>query len=189
MRAYKAFEPGIVATRGAGRYQYSIGTNVTEKAHCTRDGFHCAENPLDCLNYYSWDGKNEFWIVEAAGDIDEDGGDSKISCTELTLVRRMDLKRFVLEALLYMLRHPEREVNSRVHRNEGRASNGWCIVRGKNPRAAGEKTGDVLLYVIEDEKGDIVDYRRETVDGEWMKPNKFYGYRELNDMEQGGTQK
>ena len=29
-----------------------MGLNITDKANCRANGFHCAENPLDCLSYY-----------------------------------------------------------------------------------------------------------------------------------------
>lgn len=45
MIAYKAFGNGLIC-RG---YQFVIGLNRTDKANCRKDGFHCAENPLDCL--------------------------------------------------------------------------------------------------------------------------------------------
>ena len=49
MIAYKGFGPGLVC-RG---YQFVMGLNQTEKADCRQNGFHCAEDPLDCLTYYS----------------------------------------------------------------------------------------------------------------------------------------
>ena len=73
MLACKGFEPGLVATHGSGEYKYHPGLNTTEKAFCAQTGFHCAENPLECFNWYPWDGKNEFWLVEPKGDIDDDG--------------------------------------------------------------------------------------------------------------------
>ena len=58
------------------------GINKTDQANCRKNGFHCAENPMDCLDYYS-DWKNSvYYEVDAAGDIDEDEIDSKISCTD-----------------------------------------------------------------------------------------------------------
>ena len=48
MIAYKGFHPGLIC-RG---YQFVMGLNVTEQANCAANGFHCAENPLDCLSYY-----------------------------------------------------------------------------------------------------------------------------------------
>ena len=48
MIAYKGFRPGMICID----YQFQMGLNVTDKANCRQNGFHCAENPLDCLNYY-----------------------------------------------------------------------------------------------------------------------------------------
>ena len=43
MIAYKGFYPGLICRD----YQFVMGLNVTEKANCKANGFHCAENPLD----------------------------------------------------------------------------------------------------------------------------------------------
>ena len=48
MIAYKGFNKGFIC-RG---YQFSQGENVTEEANCAKNGFHSAENPLDCITYY-----------------------------------------------------------------------------------------------------------------------------------------
>ena len=45
MIAYKGFRPGLIC-RG---YQFVMGLNTTEKANCRENGFHCAEDPLDCV--------------------------------------------------------------------------------------------------------------------------------------------
>lgn len=76
MIAYKGFRPGLIC-RG---YQFVMGLNTTEKANCRENGFHCAEDPLDCLSYYSSLEHSEYYIVNAGGDIDEDEHDSKIAC-------------------------------------------------------------------------------------------------------------
>lgn len=94
MIAYKGFRPGLIC-RG---YQFVMGLNTTEKANCRENGFHCAENPLDCLSYYSSLEHSEYYIVNAGGDIDEDEHDSKIACTELTVI-----KRLTKEELFYMV--------------------------------------------------------------------------------------
>ena len=46
MIAYKGFEKGLTCRD----YQFRMGLNVTDEANCTHNGFHCAENPLDCLS-------------------------------------------------------------------------------------------------------------------------------------------
>ena len=45
MIACKAFNPGLVCLG----YQFVMGKNVTDKANCRQNGFHCAEDPLDCV--------------------------------------------------------------------------------------------------------------------------------------------
>ena len=45
MIAYKGFRPGMICIG----YQFQMGLNVTEKANCRQNGFHCAEDPLDCV--------------------------------------------------------------------------------------------------------------------------------------------
>lgn len=102
----KAFTPRLTAIKGAGEYQYKPGKNVTEKAKCANTGFHLCEDPLDCLSYYDWDGKNQFWAVAAGGDIDEDEQDTRISCTELTLIRRISAEEFLLLHANYAMWHP-----------------------------------------------------------------------------------
>ena len=45
MIAYKGFNKGLIC-RG---YQFQPGENITEEANCAQNGFHSAENPLDCV--------------------------------------------------------------------------------------------------------------------------------------------
>ena len=105
MIAYKGFDPGLKC-RG---YQFVMGLNTTEKANCAANGFHCAEDPLDCLSYYRNMDRAEYYLVNAGGDMDEDAVDSKISCTELTILRKLNKTEFFLHALAYMVDHPKRK--------------------------------------------------------------------------------
>ena len=102
MIAYKGFRPGMICIG----YQFQMGLNVTEKANCRQNGFHCAEDPLDCLSYYSDVDHSEYYIVNAGGDIDEDGTGTRISCTELTLIRRLTADEFLLLHANYAITHP-----------------------------------------------------------------------------------
>ena len=124
------------------------GINETEKANCRQNGFHCAENPLDCLCYYpNW--KNSvYYIVDASGDLDEDGEDSKISCTKMRLLKKIELRSLLLHGAAYMSKYPNRKWNSHVAKESGTSCNGFCIVRGKAPKAKGQK-GDLLLLLKE----------------------------------------
>ena len=104
--AVKGFAPNLEATHGVSGFTYKPGSNVCEKSKARSCGFHCAENPFDCLKFYQWDGTNEFWAVSADGDIDESGDDSKISCTKMTLIRRIDEVEFLMLFVRYCMRHP-----------------------------------------------------------------------------------
>ena len=98
--AYKAFAPGLVcrgvAFKGIGE------VNVTEAANCVKNGWHCAEDPADCLRYYPDFKTSVYTIVNVGGDVDEDAVDSKISCTELTILRVLEPADYLLHILLYM---------------------------------------------------------------------------------------
>ena len=138
MIAYKGFQKDLKC-RGFQFQEYGI--NETEKANC-------AENPLDCLCYYpNW--KNSvYYIVDASGDLDEDGEDSKISCTKMRLLKKIELRSLLLHGAAYMSKYPNRKWNSHVAKESGTSCNGFCIVRGKAPKAKGQK-GDLLLLLKE----------------------------------------
>ncbi|RAQ22132.1 hypothetical protein DPQ25_13670 [Hydrogeniiclostridium mannosilyticum] len=169
MIAYKAFRPGLICLG----YQFVMGLNVTDKANCRKNGFHSAENPLDCLSYYSFGG-SEFYLVDAGGDIDEDGTDSKISCTELRILKQLSKKEFFLHALAYMVDHPHREWNSHVDADRATAHNGFAVVRGFDPLACGDH-GDYLALAKENpENGTIEQIALAQVDGKAILPGIWY---------------
>ncbi|MFS6554352.1 hypothetical protein VPJ68_02400, partial [Parabacteroides distasonis] len=99
--------------------------HVTDKANCARNGFHCAENPLDCLTYYGDWRDSVYYVVRAEGDIDEDGTDSKISCTHMRLMKEMTMQELLHHALAYMIRYPGRPWNRRVEKEKGRGEEGF----------------------------------------------------------------
>lgn len=170
MIAYKAFDIGLIC-RG---YQFrSDKVNITDKANCAKNGFHCAENPLDCLSYYPNWNNAEYWIVEAGGDIDEDDKDSKISCTRMKLIRKMSIKDFVAESLKYIYKHPRRELNNYVDENEIESASLFSIVRGLNPIAAGKK-GTILGFAQENGYGSVIKISMIEVDGKCFKEDTFY---------------
>ena len=151
MYAYKGFEPDL-SCRG---YRFVMGKNVTPEANCASNGFHCAENPLDCLSYYGDMNRSIYCLVQPGGDIDEDDRDSKIACTELTILRRLTRKEFFLHALAYMVDHPGRKVSDKVQREHSTSRNGYAIVRGKTPAACG-KLGDILAFARERRETEVI---------------------------------
>lgn len=170
MIAYKGFHPGLVC-RG---YQFAMGLNVTEKANCAANGFHCAENPLDCFTYYNDIKRSEYYLVDAGGDIDEDERDTKIACTELTIIKKLALEDLVLHALAYIVDHPGRKWNQHVQKDRGCAGSGFAIVRGVDPVASGKK-GDILSFAKElPGTGDITQIAVTRVDGKKIKAGVWY---------------
>lgn len=150
MKAYKATAKGLIC-RGHKFKRNEV--NICAEAKCVNCGWHCAEDPLDCLSYYPDFKNSEFYIVAAGGDIHEDGSDSKISCTEITFGERLTMERFVEESIFYHAKHPLRG-NSRIKQNTGDACGGFAIVRGYEPMASG-KRGDVLGFIELDKSGGV----------------------------------
>ena len=170
MIAYKGFDPGLVC-RG---YQFGRGLNVTEQANCRANGFHCAEDPLDCLSYYPNMKRSEYYLVDAGGDVDEDDRDSKIACTHLSILKKLGSEEFFLHALAYRVDHPGRDWNCFVQKDSGRARSGFAIVRGTDPVAFGEK-GDILAFAKESQDGkSIVQIAVVKVDGKKIKAGVMY---------------
>ena len=151
MLAYKAFHKDLVC-RG---YRFHYGVNITDQANCVKNGFHCARNPIDCFRYYPNASITEFCLVDAGGDIDEDAIDSKISCTELNIIKRLTPGSFLLHCLLWLSKHAEDRTHPLVNRNNGEALNGYAIIVGRSPVAKG-KNGDFLALLQIDDFNDVI---------------------------------
>ena len=170
MISYKAFAPGLIC-RG---YQFVMDLNCTDQANCGQNGFHSAENPLDCLSYYSLNNA-EFFLVEPSGDIDEDQRDSKISSTQLRILKQLTKQELFLHGLAYMVDHPKRSWSSHVSKDRTKAQCGYAVVRGIDPIACGQ-IGDILAFAKESVLGDQIEQIALTcIDGVKVKPNTWYG--------------
>ena len=171
MKAFKGFHKNLTCLGFQFREDM---VNRTEEANCAQNGFHCAENPLDCFSYYPNWRNSVYYEVDATGDLDEDAVDSKISCTEMRLIRRLSLEQMLFEAAVYMVGHPKREWNYRVRLETGTAWNGFGIVRGKNPRAAGGKGEFLLILKEEQDSPEIEEIALLMVDGKRYHSDRFY---------------
>lgn len=170
MIAYKGFDIGLIC-RG---YQFVMGRNTTTQANCRQNGFHCAENPLDCLHHYADHAHAEYYLVRAEGDLNEDQYDSKIACTELTILKKLDLKTLLLHGLAFMVDHPLRPWSSIVARDAARANNGYAVVRGIAPKASGD-VGDILALAQEEPEGRKIDcISLFAIDGAMFLPGVWY---------------
>ena len=101
--AYKGFDNNLQC-RG---FQYEVGGEyTTDRAVACETGFHCCENPLDVLGYYSplgGDGTpNRFCEVEAGGDIDT-SEDDKLCSTYIKVKAEIGLKGLVKAGVKFIL--------------------------------------------------------------------------------------
>lgn len=176
MKAYKGFRNNLTCTMGKGTYQFIVNKwHKEKKAQCCSTGFHCTDNPLDVLNYYSNE-DDRYFIVEAAGDIHEDDVNSRIACTEIRLVKEISRTQLIIAGLIFMKEHPKRKCSSIVRNDKGTANGDYVIVRGKNPKAAG-KEGSILYLAKEGKDGSIEELGVYEVDGKEIKADKYYNVR------------
>ena len=174
--AFKMFNKDLTCNRGKGIFQYTVGDWIEEpEANCARNGFHCAENPLDCLTYYpDWE-NSVCYLVEIGGDIDEDGYDTKISCTRIRLVKELTQDEFIEQAAAYVMQHPEAPDNYLIAEEEGKPGRyPFIFVRGKHPKAKGN-LGDTIVVLHEYEHTKAIWAAGvHEIDGNVNKPDTFY---------------
>ena len=174
--AFKMFNKDLTCTRGRGKYQYEMDKwYEEEEANCARNGFHCAENPLDCLTYYpDWD-NSICCLVQIGGDVDEDAHDTKISCTKMRLVKQLTQEQFISQAITYMIQNPEAPDNSLVGIDTAKKGRyPFIFARGKDPKASGGM-GDTLV-LLKEQPGSrmIMVAGAYEVDGHVYRPGKYY---------------
>lgn len=180
MLAFKGFNSDMTCTLGKGTFKYEIGKTYKEKeANCTRNGFHCCENPLDVLQWYD-NQDSRFCVVKADGEINQDNVETKISCTELTVVKEVTRLELAALGCEYIRKHPKRDDKSEfLIRDRGECENksGFIIVRGKYPKAKAVNGGTFFLLQEEKNTKDIkaIYIGRAGEDG--VKPNVYYGIR------------
>lgn len=166
MIAFKAFNKGLIC-RG---YQFEQGkTSITDAANCARNGFHAAENPLDTFTYYPNTEDSEYWMVRCGGDINEDGVDSKIACTELTPIRRLRLSEMAAAALIYIQKHPSRKLFNGKNSYQNKI---FKLLKSKSPVLSGEFAQ--WLGFAQEKDGVIEKINLIYIDGKRYLPNVLY---------------
>lgn len=173
----KATAPGLIC-RGYP-FKPAPYVNRCEAAEVRACGFHFAENPLDCLSYYETFVDAEFWYVEGGGELHEITGDSKIACTEIRFLERLDVVNFLVLSAVFIKDHPRLDLSAHVCRDEGLIRRGsrnrFVLVAGKEPIGCGTRIGDVLCLVKRDaDTGEVLRIWLSIVDGESCKPDVWY---------------
>ena len=106
-KAFKGFNKDLTC-RG---FQYEEGKEFeTERAECCEEGFHACEYPLDCFAYYN-PANSVFHEVELDGEMDQNGGDTKICATKIKIGARLSIAGLVKAAIDFTM--------SRVHKEAG----------------------------------------------------------------------
>lgn len=180
MMAYKGFNQDLACTCGSGVYSYTPGQTVREEdSKAGRSGFHYSEYPPECFTWYPIDGKNRYFLVEAAGSIDEEQGDVS-SCTELTLVEELSVRKMALHTLMYLLEHPRRpwkkkgkNLDISEESAECMREPGIAIARGRNPKARG-CAGTILGLLKEGVGGEQI-VSAHVVGERGIRPGVWYG--------------
>lgn len=194
MIAFKGFSQEIKSVLGNGKKEkcsFAPGTTMVEtECKTARSGYHCCENPFECLAYYPMNGSNRFFKVDAGGNMDEDGSE-RIACTRITLLKELTPQSFALEGMRYMVSHMDREgwqqergnVVVRQGQAEAISTNGIsiAIARGADPKVKGTK-GSILGLLVEKTPGwaaDVMVFRvTEDLADRWIRLNDA-GEREV----------
>lgn len=175
MRAYKGFSKALTARMGAGTFKYEVGKTYTEdKAECARTGFHCCEEPIEVLSWYHNRG-DRYCIVEAGGDIHEDGT-NRVSCTRIEILKEVTIKELALLEAQFIINRPNRPMSKQVRKDQGEAygEGEAVIVRGKNPKALGELGTRLVLLKEEGRSKKIEAAGAFDVDGKNIKARVYY---------------
>ena len=190
MIVFKATNNDMTCTMGQGTFQYELGVPATaEKSKCGDTGLHACEYVLDCTGYYSLGRGNRFFKAKAEGDIAEDGTNTRIACTRLTLKKELDNRDIAREAMLYMVHHPRRDgwqkTGSMLQVKEQTASidapDGIAIARGNVPKVSGRIGSH--LGLIKEQNGKIVAAKLFDVDGKNILPGTWYTLDTLAEAE------
>ncbi|WP_199883934.1 DUF7666 domain-containing protein [Anaerosinus massiliensis] len=124
IKAYKGFDKDLKC-RG---FQYEVGKEYEHKGEvkACNSGFHACESPLDVFNYYE-PASSRFCEVECNGDLDKDGGDSKLSCSKISIGAEIKLPGLISAGVKFIL--------DRVNWGDDKKSN-------TGDRSAATNTGD-----------------------------------------------
>lgn len=179
MKAFKGVAKDGTNTLGKGKIKYEVGKSYSEdKSKTVAAGFHCCENPMECLGYYHLD-TDRFFMVEAGGSIDEDDHE-RIACTELRVISELSLADFAMESMLYIVSHPQRQkwkqsyTGVKVAEDKAEAEK-IAIARGRKPVVRGSQGGFIGL-IQQDSFGYITHAGLKKVDGKRIQENIWYTF-------------
>ena len=101
IHSYKGFDKDMKC-RG---FQYEVGNDYEQdgKIKCCRNGFHACEFPLDAFNYYVPGSNSRYCTVTQSGDIDKDGGDSKVASSKIHIETEIGISGIIKAGVKFIL--------------------------------------------------------------------------------------
>ena len=138
MKAFKGFEKDLTC-RG---FQYEEGKEFhTKRAECCEEGFHACDYPLDCLGYYS-PNDSVFHEVELYGDMDRNGGDSKVCATDIKIGARLSIAGLVKAAINFTMSKVKPEADADENYGASSATGDYGASSATGDYGASSATGD-----------------------------------------------
>ena len=185
--AYKAMDKNMQC-RGK---QYEVGKTYHEdKADCGHAGMHACENPLDVLHYYPLSDGIRIFKVECGGDISrEDGKDTKLACTKLTVEAEIKIADMVKLGVKAVMDRVNKNVKGTKNKasgdwSTGAASGNYCraeafgkdsiaVANGAHSKARGA-LGCYIVLTEYDDDGHMICAKMARVDGSAIRENVYY---------------
>lgn len=100
MKSYKGFNKDMTCRD----FQYEEGKEYEETtAEVCETGFHSCEYPLDCFRYYD-PAHSVYHEVEADGEIDKAGDDTKLASTKLKIGAELSIAGLVKASIEYTIK-------------------------------------------------------------------------------------
>jgi len=101
LEGYKGFNQDLKCRD----FQFEIGKEYEEeKAIACETGFHFCENPLDVFNYYP-PVDSRYCKIEADGQMDKRGDDSKVACTKIHIGLELGLPGLISAGVKFIMEH------------------------------------------------------------------------------------
>ena len=175
MKAYKGFDKNLKCRD----FQYEIGKTYEHEGpvKVCESGFHSCENPLDVWAYYPIT-KSKFCMVNADGEIQRHGEDSKIVSASITIIAEIGLPEIIKDAVafIFSLVKASKETTATTGYKAHAATTGEGAVAaalGDSSKAKAGATGAIVL-VHRDIGGKILAIRASKVGENGIKPDTWY---------------
>ena len=138
--AYKAFDKNMQC-RG---FQFEVGAHYEHngKVEPCKSGFHACKNPLDVWNYYPINSR--YAIVEIAGDVVDSGSDSKVACSNISIVQEITLTELINHSVKYMLNVCYDKLAGHYSKLAASGHNSTLAASGDGSKLAASGDGSIL---------------------------------------------